>query len=152
MIEFLNGLPGDWVIGNISKEGGGPIPYSKSHQTGQDVDIAIPLKGGGTSLVREKIVIGKDKNSAFKIIKAKPKSASGKKTSAKKRDDIEYGYSFSKINEDGSLENKGSENADGVFYGASIQKPALALVALIAGEELNTQFLDELILYTERKL
>jgi hypothetical protein len=157
MVEFLNGLPGDWVIGNISKEGGGEIPYSSSHRTGKDVDIAIPLEGGGTSLVREKIVIGTDTNSAFKKIKAKPrgksKSAPDKKTSAKNRDDIEYGYSLNKVNKDGTMEEfpEEAENADGVFYGASIQKPALALVALIAGEELDTQFLDELILYTGKK-
>ncbi len=150
MVEFLDGLPGSWAIGNISKEGGGKIPYSSSHRTGQDVDIAIPLEGEGTSLVREKIVIGTDTNSAFKKIKAKStgKSKSTKKTSAKNRDDIQYGYSFNKINEDGTIENIGSENADGVFYGASIQKPALALVALIAGESLDKEFLDELILYT----
>ena len=152
LVTFLDKLDGagigNWDIGNISKDGGGSIrPYSKSHCIGQDVDIAIPLVGGDTSLKSDTIDLGaKDAdNDAFLRIDPTGESKSTKESS---EDDIEYGYSLNKINEDGTIENISSENANQAFYGASIQKPVIALVALIAGEELSDAFLDRLILYT----
>ena len=38
---------GEWRIGDISKKGGGKMPKHNSHQTGNDIDIAIPLKYSG---------------------------------------------------------------------------------------------------------
>ena len=75
-IEGLSGVAdGNWFIGNMSKEGGGKSNFSDSHETGMDVDIAIPLKGGKSS--------ANDSNwaefpaasrKAFKKIKASPES------------------------------------------------------------------------------
>jgi len=72
LIDKLKGLPSDevWVIGNISKKGkrgtGGNSIYSKSHETGVDVDFAIPLVDGKTSLKKLKTDIEDD--DAFNII------------------------------------------------------------------------------------
>lgn len=68
MIEFLNGLEGEWFVGNISKESGGKIPYSSSHRTGHDVDIAIPIKGGGNSMTSNKIDPATGGDNAFKAV------------------------------------------------------------------------------------
>ncbi len=75
-IEGLSGVAdGNWFIGNLSKAAGGKSGFSDSHQTGMDVDIAIPLKGGKSS--------AKDSNwakfpakshEAFKEIEASPES------------------------------------------------------------------------------
>ena len=65
-------------------------------------------------------------------------------------DEYEYGFQFDRINKDGSLTNIDKENETEKFYGASIQKPVLALIHLIAGAKLSDSFLEELILYTRR--
>tara|TARA_A100001391_G_scaffold85824_1_gene56172 strand:- start:1579 stop:4674 length:3096 start_codon:yes stop_codon:yes gene_type:complete len=62
-------------------------------------------------------------------------------------DKYEYGYVFGKYEGDKFIE-LGGHNETKKFYGASIQKPIIALVALIAGEELTDGFLEQLILYT----
>ena len=78
MGNFLDGLAsigdGEWFIGNISKGGGGKMPYSKSHQTGYDVDIAIPIRGGKTSA--KEWEAGYDGKDAFKVATAKEMDSS----------------------------------------------------------------------------
>ena len=55
MIKVIENLPSDgpWDIGNLSQQGpngvGASSPYSISHETGANVDIAIPLVGGGST-------------------------------------------------------------------------------------------------------
>ena len=49
-VEGLSGVAdGKWFIGNLSLQKGGDSPFSKTHETGVDVDVAIPLKGGESS-------------------------------------------------------------------------------------------------------
>ena len=54
MKEYLEKLKkigsGKWYIGDISKKGGGNIAHHGSHETGIDVDIALPALGGGMSV------------------------------------------------------------------------------------------------------
>ena len=63
LVSFLNGLKsvgdGKWDVGNMSQRGGGKLKgrYSAGHQDGKDVDIAIPLKGGKSSMKKFKIEI-----------------------------------------------------------------------------------------------
>jgi LysM repeat protein len=40
------GFEGEVVVGAISREGGGPFPPHRSHQSGRDVDIRLPLLPG----------------------------------------------------------------------------------------------------------
>ena len=55
MIKVIESLPSDgpWDIGNLSQKGpkgyGADSPFSISHETGANVDIAIPLVGGGST-------------------------------------------------------------------------------------------------------
>jgi murein endopeptidase len=53
-IRFLNDLSkvgdGKWTIGDMTSEGGGKIMAHASHQTGLDVDVAIPYIDGTTSI------------------------------------------------------------------------------------------------------
>ena len=58
-----------------------------------------------------------------------------------------YGYVFGKYEGKQFIELE-SHNETKKFYGASIQKPVLALIHLIAGTKLSDKFLEELILYT----
>ena len=63
LVSFLDGLKsvgdGKWDVGNMSQRGGGKLKgrYSAGHQDGKDVDIAIPLKGGKSSMKKFKIEI-----------------------------------------------------------------------------------------------
>jgi len=54
MKEYLKRLTkigsGEWYIGDISKKGGGNISHHGSHESGIDVDIALPVLGGGMSV------------------------------------------------------------------------------------------------------
>ena len=80
-IEGLSGVAdGKWFIGNLSKEGGGDSPFSKSHETGVDVDIAIPLKGGKSSANDSNWDnFPKNSRKAFRKISASPESRKWKK-------------------------------------------------------------------------
>ena len=75
-IEGLSGVAdGNWFIGNLSKEGGGSSLFSNSHETGMDVDVAIPLKGGKSSANDSNWAEFPAKSTkAFKKIKASPES------------------------------------------------------------------------------
>ena len=80
-IEGLSGVAdGKWFIGNLSKEGGGDSVFSKSHETGVDVDIAIPLKGGKSSANDSNWDnFPKMSGKAFRKISASPESRKWKK-------------------------------------------------------------------------
>ena len=80
-IEGLSGVAdGKWFIGNLSKEGGGDSVFSKSHETGVDVDIAIPLKGGESSANDSNWDnFPKMSRKAFRKISASPESRKWKK-------------------------------------------------------------------------
>jgi len=69
MHKYLNSLGGiaggGWHVGDISLKGGKQSQKHKSHQKGLDVDIGIPMVGGGHS-----ISTGKEGNWKFKNVKA----------------------------------------------------------------------------------
>ena len=91
MISYLEKLTqvgdGEWRIGDISYPGGGPMDLHKSHQTGLDVDISIPLKGGTkhtiltkTELEGLKMEPGKSASRGWDYIDATPETIDYDKT------------------------------------------------------------------------
>ena len=198
MVKYLNALSnvggGGWGVADLSKEEGGSFPGHKSHLNGLDVDITLPIKGGGMNLREQSKWEQKDsktrdkswhfynvspdkldvektieflehsiKNEAIAIfldqghinkvrqaLEEKYKGDQFKPTEGKGA--VDYGYTFDVVEPDGSLNNISSFNDNRKFYGASIQKPVLALAYLIAGEDLggriDDEFLENMILYS----
>ncbi len=48
LAEFRNrsGYRGELVVGDLSRDGGGPVGPHRSHQSGRDVDLWLPISGG----------------------------------------------------------------------------------------------------------
>jgi hypothetical protein len=198
MVTYLDALSnvggGGWGVADLSKEEGGSFPGHKSHLNGLDVDITLPIKGGGMNLreqskweqkdskTRDKswhfynvkpddldvektieflehsiknkaIAIFLDKDHINKVKQALEEKYKGDEFKPTKgKGAVDYGYTFDVVEPDGSLKNISSFNDNRKFYGASIQKPVLALAYLIAGEDLggriDDEFLENMILYS----
>ena len=198
MATYLDALSnvggGGWGVADLSKKEGGSFPGHASHLNGLDVDITLPIEGGGMNLTeqskweqkgsktRDKSWLFEDvspdkldvektiefleysiKNKAIaifldvghinKVRQALEKKYKGDEFKPTKgKGPVIYGYTFDVVEPDGSLNNISSFNDNQKFYGASIQKPVLALAYLIAGEDLggriDDEFLENMILYS----
>ena len=91
MIKYLEKLTqvgdGEWRIGDISLKGGGSMDLHKSHQTGLDVDVGIPLTGGAKHTILTKaeleslnMDLGKSSRRGWDYIDATPETIDYDKT------------------------------------------------------------------------
>jgi hypothetical protein len=90
-------------------------------------------------------------------LKSAPAGGGALAESAYGEGEYKYGFQFDRINKDNSLTNIAKKDETEKFYGASIQKPVLALIHLIAAKDKiegatkpSDEFLKNLILYSAK--